>query len=93
MRLSIGDMAVEQVASVSSTPQPPTSHDPARMHAGERSQLVEALIKNVYGGDATMRPFAQLMAKYLNQEAACLELTPADAIYRGHVKFTSDIRS
>ena len=34
------------------------------------SQLVDALEKNVYGGDATMRPNAALMAKYLNRCAA-----------------------
>jgi hypothetical protein len=46
------------------TDPPPTSTPPP---PGERSQLVEALIKNVYGGDLTMRPYAQLMAKYMNR--------------------------
>ncbi|KIZ02555.1 hypothetical protein MNEG_5407 [Monoraphidium neglectum] len=60
--------------------------------AGERSQLVDALVKNVYGGDPTQRPFATLAAKYLNRELACLQLTPIEAIYNGHVRFSLDVR-
>ncbi|GBF96208.1 hypothetical protein Rsub_08753 [Raphidocelis subcapitata] len=62
--------------------------------AGDRgwSGLADALVKNVYGGDLTMRPSAALLSKYLNRELACLELTPVDALYRGHIKFSTDIK-
>ncbi|KAI8470015.1 MAG: ubiquinol-cytochrome C chaperone-domain-containing protein [Monoraphidium minutum] len=62
------------------------------LEGGERSALVDALVKNVYRGDGTMRPYAELAAKYLNRERECLQLTPVDAIYKGHVKFSLDIR-
>lgn len=60
-------------------------------NTGDKGQLVDALIKNVYGGDATMRPSAILLSRYLLQQGACLGATPAEAVYKGHMKFAADV--
>lgn len=65
-----------------------------RVEGGGQAQqaaLVGALVKNMYNADASNQPWAELTARYLFRELACLDKTDAAAIYKGHVRFSDDI--
>lgn len=52
--------------------------------------LAEALLRNVYGLDSGKRKQAELLAKYVQREIACLSMTDSDSFMAGRVKFSTD---
>ena len=51
-------------------------------------ELWEALLRNVYGGDAANAPAARALARYVQRELACLELTDSAALMTGQLRFS-----
>ncbi len=63
------------------------------MLAGQSEDSLETvLLRAFYGGDEAQRPNAQLLAAYVTRELQCLELTPEEAIFAGHVRFSGVLR-
>ncbi len=52
--------------------------------------LAEALYRNVYGLDSGKRKQAELLAKYVQRELACLSMTDSQFVMAGKVKFSTD---
>ena len=86
------------------------------------ADMTDALLRNVYGGDPSMRSHADTLARYVKRcaakfcsywclyvasrcrdaaarqkssqrlcrEIACLQITPSEAVLKGHIQFTQD---
>jgi hypothetical protein len=52
--------------------------------------LAEALLRNVYGIDSGKRRQAEVLARYVQRELACLSMTDSEAVMAGKVKFSID---
>jgi hypothetical protein len=52
--------------------------------------LADALLRNVYGADPAMRRQAELLARYVQRELACLSMTDSDSVMSGKLKFSTD---
>ena len=51
-------------------------------------ELWEALQRNVYNNDAAAAPAARALARYVQRELSCLELTDSAAIMTGQLQFS-----
>ncbi|KAI3428057.1 hypothetical protein D9Q98_006442 [Chlorella vulgaris] len=60
-----------------------------RAMAGEEG-LDKALLRNVYMMEGARVEEAQLLARYVRRELACLTVTPSEAIMAGNVRFSAD---
>eukprot|EP00879_Flechtneria_rotunda_P010464 GHRR01010940.1.p1 GENE.GHRR01010940.1~~GHRR01010940.1.p1 ORF type:complete len:273 (+),score=67.92 GHRR01010940.1:639-1457(+) len=58
----------------------------------QQAAFANALLKNVYEGDDSRRAWAHLLARYLSRELQCLGATDVDHIYKGHIRFSTDIK-
>ena len=56
--------------------------------ADARRALSDALLRNVFGDDASKRPKANLLSDYVIREIACLAQTGSDAVLDGRLRFT-----
>ncbi len=51
--------------------------------------LAEALLRNVYGGDAACAADAEALARYVRRELDCLALTQSADVMTGQLRFTA----
>ena len=52
--------------------------------------MVDALLRNVYGDDPAQRKQAEILARYVQRELACLALTGTESVMSGKLKFSTD---
>ncbi|CAL8461833.1 g1364 [Coccomyxa elongata] len=52
--------------------------------------MVDALLRNVYGVDSGKRKSAEALARYVQRELACLSMTDTESVMSGKVKFSTD---
>ncbi len=48
------------------------------------------MLRNVYGVDSGKRKQAELLAKYVQRELACLSMTDSESVMAGKLKFSTD---
>ncbi|KAL6770107.1 UCC1 [Auxenochlorella protothecoides x Auxenochlorella symbiontica] len=58
-----------------------------------QTDLAAALARNVYMMDPEKHEAANLMARYVRREIACLALTPTEAVMEGNIKFSTGFYS
>uniref|UniRef100_A0A1D1ZPI9 Ubiquinol-cytochrome c chaperone domain-containing protein n=1 Tax=Auxenochlorella protothecoides TaxID=3075 RepID=A0A1D1ZPI9_AUXPR len=58
-----------------------------------QTDLAAALARNVYMMDPEKQEAANLMARYVRREIACLALTPTEAVMEGNIKFSTGFYS
>ena len=51
---------------------------------------MQALLRNVYCLDDGKSEDAQLLARYVRRELACLTMTPSEAVMAGNLKFSAE---
>lgn len=52
--------------------------------------MADALLRNVYGDDPAKRKQAEILARYVQRELACLALTDSTSVMSGKLKFSTD---
>ena len=52
--------------------------------------MADALLRNVYGDDPAKRKQAEILARYVQRELACLALTESESVMSGKLKFSTD---
>lgn len=76
----------KHTSSHAATTQPNTKPD-----AADNGALSDKILELVYGGRPAMRPHAELFARHLLRQRACMAATPAEALFKGHVRFDVDV--
>ncbi|KAG1661695.1 hypothetical protein FOA52_001972 [Chlamydomonas sp. UWO 241] len=62
-----------------------------RVLNGESDQsFTDVVLVHFFGGDVTKKAQAALVAKYLQRELHCLQLTDDESILRGHIRFSRE---
>ena len=57
---------------------------------GGEGDLADALLRNIYGADPGMRKQAEILARYVQRELACLAMTDSTSVMSGKVKFSTE---
>lgn len=63
---------------------------PKVLSGASSETFTEVILREFMGGDTSKRAQAALIAKYLQRELHCLQLTEDTAILRGHVRFSRE---